>query len=999
MTIFDLRDVSADLVDRVGGKAANLGELLRAGERVPPGFCLPAEVTDLPKGQIIAAYDRLGGGPVAVRSSATVEDAPGASYAGMFDTVLDVHGPEALLAAIEACRASASNAHAAAYAPGEIHMGVVVQRMVPAERAGVLFTANPLTGCRTEMLVESAPGPGSTVVDGHTDVDRHVLTSADPLWAVGQRLQALFGSPQDVEWAVDEHGELWILQSRPITTLFPAPPPTDGPPRLYLEFGHVQGMLQPATPMGMDTLRQLIKAMLAPLGLRVEIIDIGGRLYGDLSDLVRDPVARRRLIPLMAVDFGPRAQAVVRHVLDDPRFAPGKGPKKKREGNLPPIGRAVRGVLGALADPEKARARLDAAVERIRLSSVSDAGHLTTADRLRLVRDHDQTDGPDAIIWPIVAGMLAGALPPRLLGDVAQPGEIHTVLGGMPHNVTIEMDLALWALARDAADPETVDLTGFLARYGHRAAAEVDLGVPRWSEDPAPVRAALANLMRLTDPEQAPDHRFARAAEQAEAALVTLGARARRRRPVRGRLAIFLLNRARRLAGLREAGKFAGLYRIAEMRRHLLAIGTDLTNAAVLSHPDDIMFLTLDEAETAARLADRLSSDPLNADASGHHDANESRDTNQPRRPGESRGAVGPDGVDGSRGAGGPHGVSGSRGPGGPQGIVELRKSGGPDFAGGSHRLGEPHGADGRWVAGGSHGVGEPLEAGDYRQLVAERRAEHERELRRRSVPVALLSDGTDVEAVLPAAHDPGALRGVGASAGRATGRVRVVHDPATAHLEPGEVLVTATTDPGWTPLFLTAAALVTETGAVMAHGPTVAREYGIPAVICVPGATERLRTGQLVTVDAAAGTVTVVTDGASIVTIETDAVAEEAGTDADREVADGGASSVVPGATGDRSAAAAGGSVGADVGAHAGRLAAGLEAADGGAADEVAGADERSTGTGGSVAAEVGADPGRAAAGGAAGVGAGAADKRSAGAAGGPGDADGAGAVARGLS
>jgi phosphohistidine swiveling domain-containing protein len=89
------------------------------------------------------------------------------------------------------------------------------------------------------------------------------------------------------------------------------------------------------------------------------------------------------------------------------------------------------------------------------------------------------------------------------------------------------------------------------------------------------------------------------------------------------------------------------------------------------------------------------------------------------------------------------------------------------------------------------------------------------------------------------------------------TGPARVIDDPAAAHIEPGEILVASTTDPGWTPLFLTAAALVTETGAIMAHGPTVAREYGIPAVISVPGATTRIVTGQVITVDGASGTVT----------------------------------------------------------------------------------------------------------------------------------------------
>ncbi|MEU0523221.1 PEP-utilizing enzyme [Streptomyces niveus] len=146
----------------------------------------------------------------------------------------------------------------------------------------------------------------------------------------------------------------------------------------------------------------------------------------------------------------------------------------------------------------------------------------------------------------------------------------------------------------------------------------------------------------------------------------------------------------------------------------------------------------------------------------------------------------------------------------------------------------------------------------DPRRTVAERKSHYARELRRRTVPVALLSDGTDVETLLPARTSDGrTLTGTGAATGRARGPARVVRDPSDAYIEPGEILVAPTSDPGWTPLFLTAGGLVTETGAVMAHGPTVAREYGIPAVICVPGATDRIRTGQMITVDGAAGTVT----------------------------------------------------------------------------------------------------------------------------------------------
>ncbi|MGC5307414.1 PEP/pyruvate-binding domain-containing protein [Micromonospora zamorensis] len=798
MHVIALSEATTQMIDLVGGKAAGLGELIRRGERVPEGFCVTTEAHRLgviPTAEVVAAYERLGAGPVAVRSSATAEDLPDASFAGQQDTVLNVTGTAELIAAIETCWDSLHSDRATAYRDAReidhqaVRMAVVVQRMITPTVAGVLFTANPLTGRRDEMAVDAAAGLGTTVVDGAAPVDHYVLdgvprddtgclTSAHlaELRATGERLQAHFGSPQDVEWAIDADDVLWLLQSRPITNLFPLPPRTGEPlPRVYLEFGHVQGMLQPVTPMGMSTLRTQIAAMLAALGVRVDIVDIGGRLYGDLSDLARDRSSRKRLVKLLAVDFGPRAQAVMQHVLADPRFAPTSGGARRGgaqgAASLRTAGRAVVGILRALARPEAARIRMFEAIEQMRVRSAAPADLRTAADRLRFVQAQDSDDSADAIMWPIVAGMLAAALPTALLKGVAGPDEIHTVLGGMPHNVTIEMDLALWRLAQGAGDHRQllldtppaelaarhlrgtlpdIGMTTFLDVYGHRGVAEVDLGVPRWAEDPTPVFAAVANYLRVTDPRQGPDQRFQRAAAAAEAALAELVTRVRRRRPVRGGIAGFLLRRARALAGLREAGKFAGLYPLRETRRQLLLIGADLHGSGLLDQPEDIMFLTLDEVDAAVH-----------------------------------------------------------------QGV-------------------------------------------DLRGTVTARRAVHRRELRRRTVPVALLSDGTDVETVLPAVPaGDGTLAGVGASAGRVTGPARVVHDPGTAHIEPGDVLVAATTDPGWTPLFLTAAALVTETGAIMAHGPTVAREYGIPAVICVPDATRTISTGQLVTVDGGTGTIT----------------------------------------------------------------------------------------------------------------------------------------------
>jgi pyruvate,water dikinase len=147
-----------------------------------------------------------------------------------------------------------------------------------------------------------------------------------------------------------------------------------------------------------------------------------------------------------------------------------------------------------------------------------------------------------------------------------------------------------------------------------------------------------------------------------------------------------------------------------------------------------------------------------------------------------------------------------------------------------------------------------------FREVVPERRERHLREQRRRMVPRVLLSDGTALYGNEGA--EGGGITGTPASPGTYTGRARVIFDPSGAHLEPGEILVAPSTDPGWTPLFLTAGALVMEMGGMMSHGSVVAREYGIPAVVGVLGATSMLTTGQLITVDGSRGVVSAVPQG-----------------------------------------------------------------------------------------------------------------------------------------
>lgn len=817
--IVELAAVVAGQLDLVGGKAAGLSALIAAGERVPAGFCITTVAHDAAVAAggrlgeplavtIVEAYRGLGAGAVAVRSSATAEDLPPASFAGQHDTLLDVVGEQALLDAVQVCWASLSGPRARAYREAVgvddagVRMAVVVQRMVDPAAAGVLFTANPITGCRTEMVVDAVAGLGDVVVDGSVAADHYVLDGSaqagsaqpgsgclgaaqlDELREAGARLQERAGAPQDVEWAFDHDGRLWLLQSRPITTLFPQPTSPRPGPRVYVEAGHMQGMLRPFTPMGMSAMRVATALSLTGVGIPADpfvghpgLVDIGGRMFMDITTFVRAGSVREKLPASMAV-YGPRVSAAVGRVLEDPRFAPVPGRPYRLRTAVPVAIRLAPGMLvglvGAVLDPAQARGRAVRATAMVRLDARPPVQPGTAEERIRFAMDVQGTFmrmGMREMLPPIYAGIIARQVAIALLAGVASESEVDETLRGMPHNITTEMDLALWSLAAAAAPHRDlllhtapaelaaryragslpdIGLDEFLRAYGHRGAAEVDVGLPRWAEDPGPVFAAIAGYLRVTDPEQAPDRRFARAAADAEAKIDELVARARRGRPVRARLAGFFLRRGRAVAGLRELPKFAWLYAFEEMRRQLLAAGAELQERGVLERADDIMFLDFREALDAAAGADQ-------------------------------------------------------------------------------------------------------------RRLVESRRAVHAHEVARRSVPGVVLSDGTVPEALVPSTPPAdGALIGMAAAPGTATGRARVVLDPANARIEPGEILVAPTTDPGWTPLFLTAGGLVTETGSPMAHGPTVAREYGIPAVICVRDATELIITGQLVTIDGAAGTVTV---------------------------------------------------------------------------------------------------------------------------------------------
>jgi phosphohistidine swiveling domain-containing protein len=910
--VLDLGRLDSGSLSLVGGKALNLGRLATAGFPVPAGFCLTtaayrmavppelealaarldalaagapigeAPATGSPSGNETAqregaqrARELVGTAPVppeveaavrggyaamsnapdgvtspaavsppavAVRSSATAEDLPFASFAGQQDSFLDVVGADAVVQAVRRCWASLWTDRAVAYRSAngirhsDVALAVVVQHVVDAAAAGVLFSANPVTGARGETVIDASTGPGQAVVSGAVTPDHFVVETATgkirqsgpgrggsgkgdgggspvlsgaqlrELASLGVAAQEHFGEPQDVEWVIDPDGKIWLTQSRPVTTLYPLPDPSSARPfglesvpaaetRVYLCGTLLQGLTRPLTPMGLSAMESL-GSRRSPWAY----VNPGLRMYVDLTPLLRTASGRRMLLKWLPLADG-RSASVLPALLDDPRFGRTNGqprPSKLRASE----GRSRDGTAGVATMvwlvPALIRAVLRPQAElrrALRFGKRLEAD-LALAEPATVFRrlDHAQNvpartvDGLIRATLPApAAGYAMLGLARWLLRGVAEPRELEAVLRGLPHNVTTEMDLELWLLAvsvrDDAASREAflgrrpgelavsyaagalppvaqAGLRRFLDRYGNRAVAEIDLGMPRWSEKPDHILGMISNYLRVEDPELAPDRQFERAADHAEARIRSLVARAGAVSPLRGRLVAGCLHRTRQLAGLRELPKFYVVTVLGEVHRQLAAVGAELARAGTIGTADDVFFLTFDEVRVGLR-------------------------------------------------------------------------------------------------------------GGELKGMIAERRRIYDTELRRKRIPRLLLSDGTDVEAAAASAAAPsGALVGTPASAGTAAGRVRVILDPVGAHLEPGEILVAPSTDPGWTPLFLTAGALVMEMGGVISHGAVVAREYGIPAVVGVPDATTRLRTGQTVVVDGAAGTITAVeaaTDGGTV--------------------------------------------------------------------------------------------------------------------------------------
>ncbi len=849
--VLDFEEIDHTQVGLVGGKGAALGELSRmVGILVPPGWCVTTdafrrvlagapsvddrlarlarieledaeairalsaeirrdiETSAIPDDvalEMTAALARLGEpAAYAIRSSATAEDLPTASFAGQYDSFLNVVGPDAVSQHVSRCWAALFSERAVAYRLRNgcdnrgVRMAVVVQRMVAPQAAGILFTADPVTSSRKVSSVEASSGLAEGLVSGLVNADmfkvrdgeittspvasarqeQPALTDAQvvSLVRLGRRIEAQFGRPQDIEWCLAE-GDFWIVQSRPITTLFPIPEAADQSNRVYVSVGHQQMMTEAMRPLGVSIWQ---RTAIAPMH------EAGGRLFVDVTQRLTSPTSRAALLDVLG--------------RGDPLIGDALRTIVEREDFLPSL--SVQDPPGAAIGDATAQVETDPAIvgELIECNRAS----LATLEReiqtksgpalfeflLEAFEEHKRVLSDPRSVQAIMTGMQATWwLNEQMQAWLGDKDAADTLTLSVPGNVTSEMGLALLDVADairphhqvvgflqhvedegsgDAAfldelaalpgGPEAQEaIDAYLEQYGMRCVGEIDITRPRWSERPATLVPLILDNIRNFRPGEAERRRQrGRQAAQSKEHELLERLRALADGAAKAEEAKRMIDRVRAFSGYREYPKYGIVSRYFVFKQALLDEAEHLVGAGVLHDQEEIYYLTFDEL----------------------------RD------------------------------------------VVSTRQV--------------------------------------DRQLIRRRKDAYRRN-RALTPPRVLTSDGEVVAGAYRREDVPaGALVGLPVSAGTVEGRARVIWDITQADIEPGDILVTTYTDPSWTPLFLAVTGLVTEVGGLMTHGAVIAREYGLPAVVGVEHATDLIADGRRIRVHGTDGYVEILHDPAA---------------------------------------------------------------------------------------------------------------------------------------
>ena len=677
-------------------------------------------------------------------------------------------------------------------------MAVVVQQMVLPEAAGILFTADPVTSNRKVASVEANFGLGEALVSGLVNADAYkvregevvakaiatkqrairalpaggtqeqaidparqeqpALTDAQAvrLAQLGRRIEAHFGRPQDIEWCLADD-EFQVVQSRPITTLFPIPAAGDRENHVYVSVGHQQMMTDPMKPLGLS-LFQL--TALPPM------YEAGGRLFVDVTQRLASPASRAGLLEVLG-----RSDPLIRDALqtilgrgDFVRSLPDEGPGGAPPGDVPAPIDTDPAIVAELIG--RNQASIAALKRNIRTKSESALLDFILADIQELKRILFDPQSHQVFMSAMEATRW---LNEQLQAWLGEKNAADTLAQSVPRNVTSEMGLALLdvadvirphsevvaflqhvededfldEMAKLAGGPEARDVIGaFLDKYGMRCVGEIDVTRPRWSERPTTLVPVILGNIKNFEPGVG-ERRFEQGRQEAwnkeQEVLERLQALPDGER--KAEEARRMIDRVRTFIGYREYPKYGMVSRYFVYKQALLEEAERLVQAHVLREKEDIFYLTFQELHNVVR-------------------ANQVDD-----------------------------------------------------------------------------------------QLIHERKDAF-RSYQALTPPRVLTSDGEVIAGAYRRVDVPaGALVGLPVSAGIIEGRARVIHDMAEADLEAGDILVTAYTDPSWSPLFVAITGLVTEVGGLMTHGAVIAREYGLPAVVGVEQATRLIRNGQRIRV------------------------------------------------------------------------------------------------------------------------------------------------------
>ncbi|WP_426980564.1 phosphoenolpyruvate synthase [Bacillus pseudomycoides] len=848
----------------VGGKGLNLGKLSKIqGIQVPEGFCITtvgyqkaieqnetfqalldqitmlkvedrdqiSEISrkirqiimevEIPSDVVKAVADYLSQfgdeHAYAVRSSATAEDLPHASFAGQQDTYLNIIGKEAILQHISKCWASLFTDRAVIYRMqnrfdhSQVYLSVIVQRMVFPQASGILFTADPITSNRKLLSIDASFGLGEALVSGLVSadcykvqedkiVDKMIATKKLAIYArkeggtearqidpdqqktqtlteqqilqlarIGRQIEAYFGCPQDIEWCLVDD-TFYIVQSRPITTLYPIPEVNDQENHVYVSVGHQQMMTDPLKPLGMSLFQ------LTSFGPRFKA---GGRLFVDITHNLASPVSRKTIIDTLG-QSDPLIKDALMTIIEREDFIKSSPDGKK----VPSPSKSNKGISSSgfqaqiENDPtivsnviKSSQTSIEELKQNIQTKSGSDLFDFILEDIQQLKKILFDPQSLGVIMAAMDASTWINEKMNKWLGE---KNVADTLSQSVPNNITSEMGLALLDVAdvirpylevidylQQVKDDDFLDelvkfdggqetqdaIYDYLSKYGMRCTGEIDITKTRWSEKPTTLVPMILGNIKNFEP-NASNRKFEQGRQKALKKEQELLDRLKQLPDgeQKAKETKRMIDLIRNFIGYREYPKYGMVNRYFVYKQALLKEAEQLVQANVIHEKEDIYYLTFEELHEVVR----------------------------------------------------------------------------------TNKL-------------------------DY-QIISKRKDEYKL-YEKLTPPRVITSDGEIIVGEYKRENLPAeAIVGLPVSSGVIEGRARVILNMEDAYLEDGDILVTSFTDPSWTPLFVSIKGLVTEVGGLMTHGAVIAREYGLPAVVGVENATKLIKDGQRIRVHGTEG-------------------------------------------------------------------------------------------------------------------------------------------------